>query len=112
LEIQLLLRHITKNVPTEDYAYRTILVLIDEGINTPSQIDEVLKNRIPLSAGRNLGQSFLSAQRSGTISRMTDLCLIDRERDGINMSYKITSSGKDYLNNQSGWGKRIREIIK
>ena len=112
LEIQFLLRHITKNVPTEDYAYRTILVLIDEGMNTPSRIDDALKKRIPLSVGRNLSQSFLSAQRSGTISRMTDLCLIDRERDGINMSYKITSSGKDYLNNQSGWGTRIREIIK
>jgi len=112
LEIQFLLRHISKNVPTEDYAYITILGLIDEGIDTPSQIDGVLKKRIPLSVGRNLSQSFLSAQRSGTISRMTDLCLIDRERDGINMSYKITSSGKDYLNDHSGWGKRIRDIIK
>lgn len=112
LEIEFLLRHISKNVPTEDYAYMTILALIDEGINTPSRIDEALKKRIPLSAGRNLSQSFLSAQRSGTISRMTDLCLIDRERDGINMSYKITSSGKDYLNDHSGWGKRIRDIIK
>jgi hypothetical protein len=112
LEIQFLLRHISKNVPKEDYAYMTILALIDEGINTPSRIDEALTKRIPLSAGRNLSRSFLSAQRSGTISRMTDLCLIDRERDGINMSYKITSSGKDYLNDHSGWGKRIRDIIK
>jgi hypothetical protein len=112
LEIQFLLKNISKNVPTEDYAYMTILGLIDEGINTPSQIDEVLKKRIPLSAGRKLSQSFLSAQRSGTISRMTDLCLIDRERDGITMSYKITSSGKDYLNDHSGWGRRIRDIIK
>jgi hypothetical protein len=112
LEIEFLLRHISKNVPKEDFAYRTILGLIDEGINTPTQIDDALKKRIPLSVGRNLSQSFLSAQRSGTISRMTDLCLVDRERDGINMSYKITSSGKDYLNNNSGWGSRIREIIK
>lgn len=112
LEIQFLLRHISKTVPKEDYAYMIILALIDEGINNPSRIDTALKMRIPLSAGRKLSQSFLSAQRSGTISRMTDLCLIERERDGINMSYKITSSGKDYLNDHSGWGKRIRDIIK
>ncbi len=112
LEIEFLLKHIVKNVPPEDFAYRTILSIIGEGNNTPTRIDEALNKRIPLSVGRNLSKSFLSSQRSGTISRMTDLCLIERERDGINMSYKITSSGKAYLSDHTGWGNRIRDLIK
>ena len=105
-EIEFLLKHISNNVPTEDYAYRTILNLITEGIDNPSQIDDALIKRIPLSEGRNLSKSFLSSQRSGTISRMTDLSLVDRERDGIKMSYKITNLGKDYLANKFGWEKK------
>jgi hypothetical protein len=96
-EKQFLISHITNNVPSEDFAYRTILKIIGEGINSPTQIDEALSQRIPLTENRSLSQSFLSSQRSGTISRMTDLGLLERERDGIRMFYKITEMGRKYL---------------
>jgi hypothetical protein len=96
-EIQFLINHISNNVPTEDFAYRTILTIIEKGINSPLDIDGILSQQVPLSKNRSLSQSFLSSQRSGAISRMTDLGLLERERDGIRMFYKITEWGRMYL---------------
>jgi hypothetical protein len=96
-EVSLLLDHIAHNVPVEDFAYRAILMAISEGANTPDRIDQSLQKYIPRDTNRNLSDSFLSSQRSGAISRMADLELVERIRDGVRVSYIITNRGQHYL---------------
>jgi Arc/MetJ-type ribon-helix-helix transcriptional regulator len=96
-EIEFLLDHIARSVPAEDFAYRTILSAILNGVVTPEQLDASLQRYIPQDPGRDLSKSFLSSQRSGSISRMADLGLVTRERDGVKVAYIATDSGKQYL---------------
>lgn len=96
-EVSLLLDHIAQNVPVEDFAYRAILMAISEGANSPDRIDESLQKYVPRDTDRNLSDSFLSSQRSGAISRMADLELVERVRDGVRVSYIITDRGQHYL---------------
>jgi hypothetical protein len=90
-----LLRHIAQSVPVEDFAYRATLKVILSGSNTPDAVDEALQKQVP--AKQALSKSFLSSQRSGAISRMTDLELVERVRDGVRVSYTVTDAGKEYV---------------
>jgi len=96
-ERDFLLAHIAESVPVEDFAYRTILAAIIEGKNTPDTIDAALLRHMPQDADRKPSASFLSSQRSGAISRMTDLELVKRIRDGVRVLYVATAIGERYL---------------
>lgn len=96
-EIDFLLNQIARFVPVEDFAYRTILSAITEGADTPTKIDTVLQKYVPHNTNRILSTSFLTSQRSGAISRMADLGLVTRIRDGVRVSYFVTEQGKQYL---------------
>lgn len=98
-EIAFLLDHIALKVPVELFTYRTLLSAIAEGANTPdtlnaalSQLDIWWKNRKPEDL-----QSFLNSQRSGAVSRMTDLELLQRDRKGTRVTYRLTRSGEEFL---------------
>lgn len=95
----LLLTHIARSVPVEDFAYRAILRAILTGQNTPDAVDTALMENVPQGANRGLSKSFLSSQRSGAISRMTDLALVERVRDGVRVSYVVTDAGNKYVQN-------------
>lgn len=95
-EITFLLDHISRSVPAEDFAYRAILTAIVDGADTPDKLDTALQKYLSPKAAKNLSKSFLSSQRSGAISRMTDLGLAVRVRDGVRVSYIITDGGKQY----------------
>jgi hypothetical protein len=92
-EKSFLITHIKNNVPVERYAYTTIIEEIMEGNNTPEQIDHAIKNRFENLKETNISDSFLSTQRSGAISRMTELGLINRIREGIRVKYEATEVG-------------------
>jgi len=95
-EIECLLEHIVKHVPAEAFAYRTILNMVASGASTPSKLDDaLLKVSKPESKS-----SFLSTQRSGAISRMTDLNLILRTREATRVSYSVTSQGQAFLSSK------------
>jgi hypothetical protein len=96
-EIDLMLSHIANGVPAEDFAFRAILSAIRQGANTPDTLDTELRVYAP--ANHNLTDSFLSSQRSGAISRMADLELVARVRDGVRVIYTITPRGNEYLGN-------------
>ena len=98
-EIVLLLDHITLNVPVELYAYRTLLSAISGGANTPDKLNASLQemdiwwqNRKPKDV-----VSLLNSQRSGAISRMADLELLQRDRRGTRVTYRLTNSGEEFL---------------
>jgi hypothetical protein len=97
-EVTFLLDHIARFVPAEDFAYRTILAAIASGEDTPQRLDTALQRYV--SSDRKLTSSFLASQRSGAISRMTDLELVARVRDGVRVSYVVTPNGKRYTQRQ------------
>lgn len=91
-----LLDHISGSVPAEDFAYRAVLGAVDAGARTPGKLDTALQEYVSKDASQTLTESFLATQRSGAVSRMADLGLITRKRDGVKVSYLTTDLGKQY----------------
>jgi|HubBroStandDraft_6_1064221.scaffolds.fasta_scaffold13093_3 hypothetical protein len=100
-EISLLIQHIKDHVPVEDFAFRMVIGAIKEGANTPESLDEKLSLMLP-PGKKKISEAFITTQRSGVISRMSDLDLILRRRDGIRVKYEATSRGNAYLSGQQG----------
>jgi hypothetical protein len=100
-EIQFLLDHIARHVPVEDSAFRTILSALTSGINSPELLDENLTSILP-PGKKKVSEAFVTTQRSGAISRMSDLEMVLRRRDGIRVRYEATTRGLIYLNGQAG----------
>jgi Arc/MetJ-type ribon-helix-helix transcriptional regulator len=97
-ERALLIRHIASSVPVEAFAYRAILEAVEDGNNTPDTIDAALKKSyVTEERAEELSQSFLASQRSGAVSRMSDLGLIERQREGVRVSYALTEEGQAFL---------------
>lgn len=96
-ETSLLIGHIMRNIQVEDFAYRTILRAILEGATTPGLLDSTLERWLPPVSDSAPSRSFLSSQRSGAVSRMVDLGLVQRIREGLHVSYEVTGAGKGYL---------------
>lgn len=87
-----LIRHIINNVPVEHSNYMQILRLVAEGANTPTDLDQALSRSIPSEEKGRATQSFIRTQRSGAISRMCDLGVLQREREGTGMTYCFGSN--------------------
>lgn len=96
-ERSLLLRHIASSVPVEAFAYRAVLDAVRNGNNTPDKIDAALKTYVTEDRAEKLSQSFLASQRSGAVSRMSDLGLVERQREGVRVSYAVTKEGQAFL---------------
>jgi hypothetical protein len=105
-ERKLLVDHIVRSVPVEAFAYRSILEAVRAGHNTPDTIDAALKAYVTADKAEKLSQSFLASQRSGAISRMSDLNLIERQREGTRVSYAVTSEGQEFLAQCPGAAKQ------
>ena len=94
-ETTFLLDHIVSTVPEERFAYTTILRALSKKHDTPEKL------RIALAAlEEGSGQwspAFFANQRSGAISRMADLDLLVRDRDGVRVKYITTERGKKFL---------------
>jgi hypothetical protein len=95
-EQAMLLTHIASAVPIEALAYRAILETIGAGNTSPERIDAALKEIVSSDRASELSQSFLASQRSGAVSRMSDLGLVERQREGIRVSYFATKEGVAY----------------
>lgn len=87
-ERRFLLDHIAQSVPVERFAYSAIVRAIDGGAVTPTDLDAAL--RCYVANGHTGTNSFFASQRSGVISRMSDLGLIARVRDGVKVRYQAT----------------------
>ena len=96
-ERALLLRHIATSVPVEAFAYRAVLKAVQDGNNTPDTIDAALKIYVAEDRAEKLSQSFLASQRSGAVSRMSDLGLVERQREGVRVSYAVTEEGRAFV---------------
>jgi len=96
-EVAFILEHIRSSVPVEAFTFRTLIRAIGDGANTPDRLDEALTDLLPIDAGRSLSPSFLTSQRSGALSRMADLGLISRVRNGVKVSYHLTQASEAFM---------------
>lgn len=93
-ETSFLLEHIAANVPVEQYAYRKIISAILEGHDTPEKLRAALQFLEDMDP--KVTSSFFATQRAGAISRMADLSLLYRDRDGIRVRYIVTDEGQSF----------------
>lgn len=101
VEKEFLIKHVQTNVPVEDFAIRVVLTALREGTSTPEDLDRALAKYAPPRTEKPVSQAFLSTQRAGVISRMGDLGLVERVRDGLRVTYKVSNSGSQYLEQQA-----------
>ena len=92
-EISFLLEHVAEHVPAERFAYQAILQAVTAQHNAPEALDKALAHLCK----QELSSSFLMSQRSGAVSRMSDLGLIERRRDGVRVEYATTERGQEFL---------------
>jgi hypothetical protein len=93
-EIEFLLAHIRSRVPVEAFAYRVVHEAIAQGANTPDKLDNALEDYVPKRVAKPFTRAFLTTQRAGVVSRMVDLGLVQRIRDGIKVTY--TAAGRTF----------------
>jgi hypothetical protein len=102
-EVAWAIEHINKHVPVEASAFTTILNGLREGFTTPDTIDGFLRKHAKEKA--DVSSAFISTQRSGAVSRMSDLNLVKRQRDGTKVAYHITELGNKWLKSLNGNSK-------
>jgi len=93
-EVSFLVNHILTYVPEERSAFKVILGAISERVTTPKALDRFLSSDY---ADSTMTPAFLSLQRSGVMSRLIDLQLVRRLREGTRVTYAISESGADVL---------------
>ena len=92
-EASFLLAHIARAAPQEAFAYRAILKAVVAGSNTPDKLDTLLSEHAPKDNGKTLSKEFYASQRAGAVSRMCDLGLLTRRREGIRVCYVPSIEG-------------------
>ena len=96
-EISFLINHIFQSIPVERFAYKAILEAIASGANSPHSIDTLLSKTIAINQNEKEISSFHSSQRAGAISRMSDLGLLRRNREGVKVYYEASERGQQFL---------------
>lgn len=95
-ELTWALNHVTQHVPVEAYAFRTLLRGIETGSNDPTKLDLYLRREQTVSKSKTT-DDFVATQRAGAISRMVDLDLLRRIRNGVRISYVLTPRAEAWL---------------
>jgi hypothetical protein len=95
-EVAFLLSHVKNEVPGEYNAMSWLLTTISKGINKRPDINEALK-AYTSKEKYHWSDSVINTQRSGLISRTAELDLITREKDGLEVTYGLSDSGKKVL---------------
>jgi hypothetical protein len=95
-EVGFMIDHIRAHVPAEAFAFGAVLMAVMDGANTPEKLDDALQKYLPKRNDKPFTRAFLTTQRAGVVSRMIDLGLLQRLRDGINVTYAATAKGSEY----------------
>lgn len=90
-EIEFYLKHLLHNIPGERKAIGQILKHISTGISTPGQLNDKFGDDY---ADYKWSYEVLNTNRSGLISRLRELGLVDRTRKGKEVTYAITQHGE------------------
>jgi hypothetical protein len=91
VEIDFLLEHIKKNLPAEWAFMQEVGALIDAGSNRPKSLEE------KIISNHDWEKTKTSQYRNGVLSRMEELELLSRAKDGRQVTYSLTDKGKLHL---------------
>ena len=81
-EIEFLMDHIAAAVPVENFAFKTTLLAIESGDDTPDALDSALKRYMPERKEKPFTDAFLTTQRAGVIREWrTSVSLRETVRD-------------------------------
>jgi len=94
-EVEFYLNHISSTVKCEVGAVKWLLRLLNEGVTKRGD----LNRRLAADYGTlwNASEAVINTQRAGLMARMFELRLIDRNKDGISVKYKIVKRGAQFL---------------
>jgi hypothetical protein len=99
-EIDFYLRHIEDRVPGEFHAFALILGLIEGGISGRPDLIEQIKQRVPFDWTDSVADTY----RAGAMSRMFDLDLLTKTKNGLTVQYGVTHRGMAWLHAQQAGG--------
>lgn len=94
-EIEFYLNHIKKHIINEANAIKWLLTKINSGINERNKLNQELRK--DYGSKWNATEVVINTQRSGLTARVFELGLLEKEKHGIYVSYKITDAGLKYL---------------
>lgn len=97
-EVAFLLAHVKNEVPGEYNAISWLLTTISKGINKRPDINDALK-AYTSKERYHWSESVINTQRAGLISRVAELDLITREKNGLEVTYGLSDSGEKVLSN-------------
>lgn len=95
-EIDFYLNYISGNVKGESSAIKWLLSKLVSGVVERGKINEELKKEFSHIWG-NASDAVINTQRAGLMARMFEMGLIEKEKQGINVTYKISSRGEIFL---------------
>ena len=90
-ESKFLLEHFEKHVPGEWKFLKEVASLIQSGTNKPKTLETALID------SRGWEKAHASIMKNGVLSRMQEMNLIGREKDGRNVTYHLTEQGLELL---------------
>ena len=99
-EKEWLIKHIGCSIPVEKFTFNIIINAILVGAISPEDLDEALFKMMRQNDNRIFLKPFLSSQRSGAMSRMVDIGLIDRKWTGKRVTYSVTEHGQEFLHDK------------
>ena len=91
-EVTFLLDHIASQLPEEVRLVRLILSSVKGGVASPEGLNEKVRSSHP-----EWKKSQPITMRAGVVSRISELGLLDREKEGVKVTYKLTELGEKYL---------------
>ncbi len=89
--------HISKNVQGERNATKWLLYKLAIGLKDREEINNELKREFGQIWGAS--DAVINTQRAGLMSRMFELGLIEKEKEGIKVIYNISNRGMRFLGN-------------
>ena len=94
-EVDFYLTHVLKDVKGESNAIKWLLQKLDSGITDREELNKELKREF----GQiwNASDAVIGTQRAGLMARMFELGLIEKSKNGVNVIYKISKSGKNFI---------------
>lgn len=94
-EAQFYLEHSKKHVINEHQAILWVLRKINNGINERDALNQELKEEY--GDYWEASDAVINTQRAGLMARMFELGLLDKDKKGIYVTYKLSEFGKSYL---------------
>lgn len=95
-ETQFYLEHSKKHVINEHQAILWVLRKINNGVNKRDALNQELKKEY--GEYWKASDAVINTQRTGLMARMFELGLLDKDKKGIYVTYKLSEFGKSYLN--------------